>query len=121
MNSIKMAVLQYARDHHALPARLIDVQKSASVVVPITDHWGRAINYRVDRDGGITLMSRGRDGRPGGAGEDKDIIGVFPSAPALQGRAPETVRWSRAPLQPWKEKRAGAPPKVSEASSKASP
>ena len=38
------------------------------------DPWGRAYVYRVPGEkGGFQLLSYGRDGKPGGSGEDADI------------------------------------------------
>jgi general secretion pathway protein G len=41
--------------------------------VPV-DPWGRPYEYRV-MPGGYELRSLGRDGAPGGAGEDADVVG----------------------------------------------
>lgn len=38
-----------------------------------TDGWGRELLHTVSREGIITLQSLGRDGEPGGEGEDADI------------------------------------------------
>lgn len=43
----------------------------------IVDGWGHNIGYEVDSKGAIVLTSYGRDGRPGGAGVDADIIRTF--------------------------------------------
>lgn len=39
-----------------------------------TDGWGRTLVYDVDDEGIISLESLGRDGKPGGEGDDADII-----------------------------------------------
>jgi hypothetical protein len=39
-----------------------------------TDGWGRTLIYDVDAEGIISLKSLGRDGTPGGEGDDADII-----------------------------------------------
>lgn len=40
----------------------------------LRDGWGRVFVYRLSSEGTITLESFGRDGEPGGAGEDADIV-----------------------------------------------
>jgi hypothetical protein len=42
----------------------------------ITDGWGRLIQCRVEGTK-VILTSLGRDGRPGGSGEDSDIVATF--------------------------------------------
>lgn len=37
------------------------------------DPWGREYIYRRGADGGLELVTLGRDGQPGGEGEDRDI------------------------------------------------
>jgi general secretion pathway protein G len=41
------------------------------------DPWGRPYIYRAAPGGGFELVSYGRDGEPGGAGEDRDIVVVL--------------------------------------------
>lgn len=38
------------------------------------DGWNRPLNYELTPNGLISLKSLGRDGLPGGNGEDKDIV-----------------------------------------------
>lgn len=39
------------------------------------DPWGRPYLYRVQSQGGFELQTLGRDGKPGGEGEDRDLTG----------------------------------------------
>ncbi|MFC4726500.1 type II secretion system major pseudopilin GspG [Glycocaulis abyssi] len=41
------------------------------------DPWGRPYIYRPASGGGFELVSYGRDGEPGGTGEDRDIVIVL--------------------------------------------
>jgi hypothetical protein len=41
------------------------------------DAWGRPIQYRINTNSTITLLSFGRDGKPGGQGEDADIAQTY--------------------------------------------
>lgn len=38
------------------------------------DGWGHDIQYSVDKEGIVTLTSFGADGKPGGTGQDADIV-----------------------------------------------
>jgi general secretion pathway protein G len=41
----------------------------------LSDPWGRPFVYRLaDSADGFEILSLGRDGKPGGTGEDADII-----------------------------------------------
>jgi Type II secretion system (T2SS), protein G len=63
----------------------------------VTDGWGRPILWRVEGDD-IILTSYGRDGVPGGAGEDADMIGVFRTRTADGRWADELCDWRRNPF-----------------------
>jgi hypothetical protein len=63
----------YAQKYGAVPASLDALPKREGYVNRTTDGWGRPLEYRVRPDGVITLTSYGRDGAPGGAGDDADI------------------------------------------------
>jgi hypothetical protein len=63
----------YAQKHGAVPASLDDLPKRQGYVNRTTDGWDRPLEYRVQQDGVITLTSYGRDGKPGGRGDDADV------------------------------------------------
>ena len=46
----------------------------------LVDAWDRPIRVRQLADGTVELLSLGRDGKPGGTGEEADIRGVFDPA-----------------------------------------
>lgn len=39
-----------------------------------TDGWGHPLQYRVAADGILTITSLGKDGNPGGGGENADVF-----------------------------------------------
>jgi len=63
----------YAQTNGAVPPSLDVLPKRKGYINRITDGWHRPLLYRVAPDGVITIMSFGRDGKPGGTGEDADI------------------------------------------------
>lgn len=68
---------EYAATHHRLPSSLSDLpplekNRDSSVA----DGWGRPIQYTA-KDMTVTLLSLGKDGQPGGTGEDADIQVTF--------------------------------------------
>jgi len=63
----------YAKQRGQLPPTLAELPQRAGYANLRTDGWGRPLQYHLDRDGVITLISLGRDGKPGGTGADADI------------------------------------------------
>ncbi len=63
----------YARRNGAVPPSLNVLPKRRGYANQITDGWHRPLLYHVAPDGVITITSFGRDGKPGGTGEDADI------------------------------------------------
>jgi hypothetical protein len=63
----------YARKYGAIPPSVDALPIREGYANSTTDGWGRRPEYRVAPDGTITLTSHGRDGRPGGTGDDADI------------------------------------------------
>ena len=63
----------YAKQNGQLPATLAVLPEREGYANRIVDGWGRPLQYHLEEDGVITLVSLGRDGKPGGPGEDADI------------------------------------------------
>jgi hypothetical protein len=76
MHMMKRCILRYASAHDALPTSVDQLPRIEGFTNEVTDGWGRAIFWRVEGNE-VTLISYGRDGAPGGSGEDADMIGVF--------------------------------------------
>lgn len=95
---MKRRIIQYATLNDSLPTTPGQLPQMAGYDNSTTDRWGRPIIWRVDGDT-VTLTSYGRDGKPGGTGEDEDILGVF-RARTEDGRwADELGDWQRDPSQ----------------------
>lgn len=74
---IGMRIREYWRINHRLPESLADLPKVEENRDGSTDDgWGRAIRYE-KKGAAVTLTSLGKDGRPGGEGEDADIREAF--------------------------------------------
>lgn len=92
LDAVEMAVRCYYEDMGAFPSCLDDLLVSSVAPgpprfahliadLPIRDAWGRDVRYRVDAvTPSFQIRSLGRDGLPGGAGLDADI--VRPRSPA---------------------------------------
>jgi len=63
----------YAQENGKIPTSLDSLPKREGYINRTTDGWDRPLEYRVRPDGIITLTSYGRDGVPGGDGDDADI------------------------------------------------
>ena len=77
MRVTQRRILNYYSTTGKLPRSLTDLPPdSVAVDNSTTDGWGKNISYRVVGDQ-VFLESMGRGGKPGGAGQDQDIILVF--------------------------------------------
>jgi len=63
----------YLTKHHRFPASLDELPKRDGYANRTTDGWHRPLLYRIEEENFITLFSLGKDGKPGGTGEDADI------------------------------------------------
>lgn len=77
----------YLNEHKELPPRLDALAESDGGKVPV-DLWKRTLVYEIGPDGSFTLGSLGRDGQPGGRGEDADQLRRF-----------RVVGWEVQPVQ----------------------
>lgn len=77
MRVTQRRILAYYSSQGKPPSSLADLPAGEkNVDNNTTDAWGRAIDYE-EVDDSVVLESLGRDGKPGGAGQDQDIILVF--------------------------------------------
>ena len=89
MHMMKRRVLRYAHTNGRLPTSVDELPVIKGFDESVTDGWGRPIRISVEGDT-VTFSSYGRDGRPGGEGEDADITGVF-SAKKADGKWTDEV------------------------------
>jgi len=64
----------YMVDNRAAPLSLESLPKRDSFANRITDGWNQPLIYEISHDGIISLSSYGKDGQPGGEGDNKDVI-----------------------------------------------
>ena len=92
MLSIRQSILAFRATRHCLPTSLDGLPPEGDRPCPTTDGWGRPITLRIDPGGLMSLVSFGRDGRPGGVGNDADPIATF------DPRQPAGADWIRDPF-----------------------
>ena len=63
----------YAQQNHAIPTSLAILPKRKGYANRTTDGWNRPLLLETDNEGVLTLRSYGKDGKPGGTGDDEDI------------------------------------------------
>lgn len=107
MNTIKHRILRYARKNDCLPDSPEQLPVIENRDKNVKDGWGRPIRWTVEADK-VTLISYGRDGKPGGEEEDADMVGVFVTKNATGNWEEEGGNWLRHPfgygsLQPPKQ------------------
>ena len=69
-------ILLYANWYDRLPSDISELPEANGYYNSEEDGWGRPILMTIEGDM-VTLTSYGCDGRPGGTGEDQDMIGTF--------------------------------------------
>jgi len=78
----RQRILDYAHDHNQLPptlSALPRLTRKPEADRYLEDAWRRPLIYEVETSGIVTLKSLGRDGLPGGSGQDADVTLSFPS------------------------------------------
>lgn len=96
MEMSKRRVLRYAQQRDRLPGALSDTEVIPGYHAGLDDGWGRALLYSV-RESLVELRSYGADGLPGGAGDDRDWLGVFTSRTPSGAWADEFAAWHVRP------------------------
>ena len=64
----------------------------------LEDGWGVVLEYIPDANGYITFRSLGKDQKPGGTGDDSDMIGVYLSKQPTGHWSHEFVEWKQDPF-----------------------
>jgi hypothetical protein len=94
----KRRVQRYAIEHNVLPTTLNETKEIEGFNTAIEDYWGHPILYSVDAKGLVTLSSYGKDNKPGGTGDDADLVGVYPSRQPNGKWSDESVQWTKDPF-----------------------
>lgn len=92
MQTMKRRILRYVSARQALPTSLDQLPRIEGLSNDVTDGWGRPIFWRTEGDE-VSLISYGRDGAPGGVGEDEDMIGRFSTKRSDGSWADEFCEW----------------------------
>lgn len=84
LRQVELSLLRYHADTGALPTQLQDLVTAPTGVAgwngPYSsvglsrDPWRNALVYSASADGSYKLTSYGADGKPGGAGDDADVV-----------------------------------------------
>ena len=93
MDGVRRSVLAYRQAHGRLPATLDESPPREGYGDSRVDGWDRRLIYTVGVNGLVTLVSHGKDGKPGGTGDDADTVGVF----ATEGDEVRLGTWVRDP------------------------
>ena len=86
MRVLSSRVMLYARENGSLPDSIDDLPKTRVITNStnfMRDAWGHRLVLETAPPTGFSLRSLGRDGAPGGTGEDADILLLFPVTNAL--------------------------------------
>jgi hypothetical protein len=97
MYCMKRRILRYASVHNVLPHSAGELPVIDRYHNGVKDGWGRVIHWQAEGNR-VTLVSYGRDGIPGGIGEDADVIGVFLTKTTDGSWTNEDCEWIRDPL-----------------------
>jgi hypothetical protein len=77
IDETEVRIQMYMKENRETPPSLTDLPIRKDYANRIKDGWGYDLQYTVDSDGAITLMSLGADGKPGGEGLDQDIVSRY--------------------------------------------
>jgi hypothetical protein len=97
LQSIKRRVIRYGRRHGEVPTDLRQLPPVRDEVSDLEDAWGFPIDYTRNKDGSITLVSHGADGRPGGEAAARDMIGTFHPKTESGAWREEMCDWTENP------------------------
>jgi hypothetical protein len=98
MHMCKRRVLRYAQEHGVMPSSLSDTKPIEGYHSSIKDGWGVVLTYRVEANDVVTFKSLGKDRTVGGAGDDIDMIGIFPAKTSDGSWSDEFVEWTQDPF-----------------------
>jgi hypothetical protein len=101
MASAKHRVTMWVRTGDRLSDALHELSSGKSEYMESNiDGWGRRLHFRMDGERAI-VTSYGRDGKPGGTGDDEDIVGEFDPKRSRQADAEDQSDWIRDSAESW--------------------
>ncbi len=94
---VRNAINAFVADNGRAPSNMVEIARYRPVDKAWNDAWGRPLLYQVNTSGGASLTSLGKDGRPGGLGQDTDLIWTF----ALKDRSGNWIgtNWQNGSLE----------------------
>lgn len=110
MHVIKRRILHYGKQNNRLPSSVEELPDLKGFYSSNTDYWGGKIMIRVDGTK-VSLISYGKDMKPGGKGANLDLIAVFDAKASTGAWADENddghnswiehpiLRWNKADYQ----------------------
>src|SRR5262249_28401156 len=70
-------IQNFWNEHGRVPATADELPEVADLDCSMKDGWGRNLNWDSDGHNRVRVWSVGRDGKPGGTGDDADMEFVF--------------------------------------------
>ncbi len=94
---VRNAINNFIADNGRAPSNMVEIARYRPVDTVWNDGWGRPLLYQVNSLGVASLTSLGKDGRPGGAGQDADMVWTF----ALKDSSGDWIgtNWQRGSLE----------------------
>lgn len=97
MYPLKIRILRFAKINNKLPPDLAALPLLEGFYNSTKDVWGNEIIYLVEGTT-VKLISYGKDQKPGGVGENLDVVGAFEAKNGFGGWADEDSNWIVRPL-----------------------
>jgi hypothetical protein len=89
-------IQNFWNEHGRVPTKPAELPDVKNRDCSMADGWGRELNWKSDGTSKVKVWSLGRDGKPGGTGEDADLEVAFVGKQKGQDDLP-TIRRSDAP------------------------
>jgi hypothetical protein len=96
MHMMKRRILRFATAYGVLPNTIDELPRIEGFDNGVKDGWGRPILWRIEAEK-VILTSYGRDGVPGGVGEDTDLVATFLPKTTTGAWADELCDWEIDP------------------------
>jgi hypothetical protein len=98
MKATMLGILTFAHEHDKLPLTLAALPATDGKSLKTEDAWNRPLDYTFDAAGVVTLGSLGADKRPGGIGDNRDMVGTFNTRDSRGDWQKEFLQWKDDPL-----------------------
>ena len=100
MEMLKHRVMKHVRSGGRVPISLEQLPSQPGCMDSNVDGWGRKMELRFENRR-ATVISYGRDGKPGGTDDDEDIVGDFDATPEKDAGEDDAKEWLHNPTQSW--------------------